>query len=125
MGCFFGAQGPPANRKDEVTVIIDFHCHIGKSKVFYPRESGSARDIVELMDRRGIDKVVLFPASTLRKPKRYYEDVVEAVKKFPDRFIGFFRANPKDERVCDMLEMVVKVRVQGAQVSYLCYGCCG
>lgn len=89
-------------------MIIDFHCHIGKSKVFYPRESGSPRDIVGVMDRRGIDKVVLFPASTLKKAPRYYEDVLEAAREFPDRFIPFFGANPKDERVCDMLEMVVE-----------------
>jgi predicted TIM-barrel fold metal-dependent hydrolase len=89
-------------------MIIDFHCHIGKSKIFFPRESGGPKDIVALMDKRKIDKVVLFPASTLRKPPRYYEDVVQAVKEFQDRFYGFFGANPKDERVCDMLEMVVE-----------------
>ena len=44
----------------------------------------------------------------MRQPPRYYEDVVQAVKEFPDRFYGFFGANPKDERVCDMLEMVVE-----------------
>jgi hypothetical protein len=89
-------------------MVIDFHCHIGKSKVFYPRESGGPGDIVKVMDKRGIDKVVLFPGGQLRKAPRYYEDVLEAVKEFPDRFIPFFGANPKDERVCDMLEMVVE-----------------
>jgi hypothetical protein len=88
-------------------MIIDFHCHIGKSKVFYPMESGGPADIVKVMDRRNIDKVVLFPAGQLRKPPRYYEDVLQAAKEFPDRFIPFFGANPKDERSVEMLEMVV------------------
>ena len=39
-------------------MIIDFHCHIGQSKVFSGK-SGTAKDIVQLMDKRKIDKAVL------------------------------------------------------------------
>lgn len=85
-------------------MIIDFHCHIGQSKLF-SSQSGTAKDIVELMDRHGIDKAVLIPSASPRKP-RYYEDVRDALQEFPDRFYGFFLANPREEDVCDMLEMV-------------------
>jgi predicted TIM-barrel fold metal-dependent hydrolase len=87
-------------------MIIDFHCHIGRSKLFAAKGFIGARDLIALMDRNKIDKVVLIPTASPPKP-RYYEDVVEAVKEFPDRFYGFFLANPREENVCDMLEMVV------------------
>jgi len=87
-------------------MIIDFHCHIGQSKIFSGK-SGTPKDIVQLMDKRKIDKAVLLPAASPRKPK-YYEDALEAYKEFPDRFFPFFLANPREENVCDMLEMVVE-----------------
>ncbi len=86
-------------------MIIEFHAHIGKSKVFGKGFVG-AKTLVEMMDRNKIDKAVLIPTASPPKP-RYYEDVVDALKEFPDRFYGFFLANPKEENVCDMLDMVV------------------
>lgn len=86
-------------------MIIDFHCHIGQSKVF-GAQSANPKYLIELMDKNNIDKVVLIPTASPPKP-RYYEDVLDALKMFPDRFYGFFLANPKEENVCNMLEMVV------------------
>ncbi|MEE9611784.1 MAG: amidohydrolase family protein, partial [Desulfatiglandales bacterium] len=83
----------------------EFHAHIGKSKVFGKGFVG-AKTLVEMMDQNKIDKAVLIPTASPPKP-RYYEDVVDALKEFPDRFYGFFLANPKEENVCDMLDMVV------------------
>jgi len=86
-------------------MIIDFHCHIGKTKNI-PERFGTAKSIVELMDKRKIDRGVLIPGASSKIP-RYYEDVLEAVKEFPDRFYAFFLANPREANVCDMIEMVV------------------
>lgn len=86
-------------------MIIEFHAHIGVSKVFGKGFVG-ARTLIEMMDRNKIEKAVLIPTASPPKP-RYYEDVVDALKEFPDRFYGFFLANPKEENVCDMLDMVV------------------
>ncbi len=86
-------------------MIIEFHAHIGESKVFGKGFVG-AKTLVEMMDQNKIDKAVLIPTASPPKP-RYYEDVVDALKEFPDRFYGFFLANPKEENVCDMLDMVV------------------
>ncbi len=87
-------------------MIIDFHCHIGASKNIR-EESGTAKSLVELMDKRQIDKGVLIPSASSKKP-RYYEDVLKALTEFPDRFYGFLLANPREETVCDTLEMVVE-----------------
>ena len=86
-------------------MIIDFHCQIGSCRVL--GRTITARKIVEWMDKRRIDKAVLLPSEYPKKPKPY-EEVLEAVKEFPDRFFGFFWANPREENVCEMLEMVVQ-----------------
>jgi len=86
-------------------MIIDFHAHIGESRIF-ARNSGSARSLVEMMDRNKIEKAVLIPTATPPRP-RYYEDVLNALKEYPDRFYGFFLANPRDQNVCSLLDMVV------------------
>lgn len=87
-------------------MIIDMHVHIGGSKIYGKGGKGNAKKIVELMDQNKIDKAVLIPTASPPKP-RYYEDVRDALKEFPDRFYGFFLANPKEENVCDMLEKAV------------------
>jgi predicted TIM-barrel fold metal-dependent hydrolase len=87
-------------------MIIDMHVHIGASKVFGKGGFADPRKIVELMDQHKIDMAALIPTASPPKP-RYYEDVQAALKEFPDRFYGFFLANPKEENVCDMLEMAV------------------
>jgi hypothetical protein len=51
-------------------MIIDFHGHIGRSKIF-SKGSGAPSDLVKLMDKRGIDKAVLLPAASPRKPRHY------------------------------------------------------
>jgi predicted TIM-barrel fold metal-dependent hydrolase len=86
-------------------MIIDFHCQVGPSREF--KGTITPRMIVERMDKRKIDKAVLFPSESNRK-LRPYEDVLQALKEFPDRFYGFFGANPREENVCEMLEMVVE-----------------
>jgi predicted TIM-barrel fold metal-dependent hydrolase len=86
-------------------MIIDFHAHIGPSRMF--KGVRTPRTIVDLMDLRKIDKAVLIPSATAKQP-HYYEDVLAAAQEFPDRFYPFFLANPREENVCDQLEMVVE-----------------
>lgn len=86
-------------------MIIDFHAYIGESRL-YGQKYEKAKSLVEIMDRFKIDKAVLLPTASPPVPK-YYEDVVEAVKEFPDRFYGVFLANPRDKNTCDTLDRVV------------------
>lgn len=87
-------------------MIIDFHCHIGQSKVF-SKESATVKGLIKMMDQHKIDRVVLLPTASPRT-YHYYEEVRDALREFPDRFYGFFLANPREEKVCDMLEMAVE-----------------
>jgi predicted TIM-barrel fold metal-dependent hydrolase len=100
----FPAEFSPSIKED-FPMIIDFHCQVGPSRDF--KGTITPRSIVERMDRRKIDKAVLFPSESNKK-LRPYEDVLQALKEFPDRFYGFFGANPREEDVCEMLQMVVE-----------------
>jgi uncharacterized protein len=86
-------------------MIIDFHAHIGPSRMF--KGVRTPTTIVELMDKRKIDKAVLIPSATAKQP-HYYKDVLAAAQEYPDRFYPFYLANPREENVCDELEMVVE-----------------
>ena len=86
-------------------MIVDFHAHIGQSKVFGNRFANS-KSVIGVMDSHEIEKAVLIPTASSANT-RYYEDVRDALAEFPDRFYGFFLANPRDSNVCDSLEMAV------------------
>ncbi|MBW2145902.1 MAG: amidohydrolase [Deltaproteobacteria bacterium] len=86
-------------------MIVDFHAHIGQSKIFGNRFANT-KSVVEVMDRHKIDRAVLIPTASSVNT-RYYEDVKEALEEFPDRFYGFFLANPREENVCDLLDMAI------------------
>lgn len=62
--------------------IIDAHNHIGYRKGRTPQQPD---DLIKLMDESGIDQAVVFPYV----PWPYNDFVAEAVKKYPDRLIGF------------------------------------
>jgi predicted TIM-barrel fold metal-dependent hydrolase len=86
-------------------MIVDFHAHIGQSKIFGNRFA-NAKNVIKVMDCHGIDKSVLIPTASSVNT-RYYEDVRDALKEFPDRFFGFFLANPREKNVCSHLERAV------------------
>ena len=74
--------------------IIDSHCHLkhgDKEKTEYTPEV-----IVEIMDKVGIDKSVVFAMSTSTKDSIARAEA--AVKKFPDRLIPYVYALPNYER---------------------------
>ena len=63
-------------------MIIDAHNHIGNRR---GRKGQSAEEIIEKMDASGIDQAVVF--SYVPYPNNDY--IAEAVRKYPDRLIGF------------------------------------
>jgi uncharacterized protein len=73
-------------------MIIDGLTYVGKS-IFGPSATGS--EIVSLLDDLGVDRAVVCPF----KPQSYdlraaNETVAEAVRKYPDRLVGFARVDP-------------------------------
>jgi len=91
-------------------MIIDFHAHIGDSDV--PGASilqdGCTPELLLYLDEQaGIDKSVVFPTTYLDYQKGN-EIIAEAVKKYPDRFIGFLRADPKHKNALEVLKRGVE-----------------
>ena len=73
-------------------MIVDAHVYLGSCLFGYGQ---SLTEIRLSMDRLGIDKAVLVPA----KPREYHlgpmnELVADAVRNYPDRFMGLCRVDP-------------------------------
>jgi|LFRM01.2.fsa_nt_gb predicted TIM-barrel fold metal-dependent hydrolase len=75
-------------------LIIDCHNHIGLWKAFNVPYS-SAEDMLMGMDRLGIDKVCVAAHASIGPNYRYGNDIViDAVERYPDRFLGYVTVNP-------------------------------
>ena len=82
--------------------VIDIHEHVINKKGFLlPSDKTvvTGAELVELMDRHGIDKAVVLPLSS---PETYHfvqsnEEVFEAIEPYPGRFIPFCNVDPRAE----------------------------
>jgi len=84
--------------RGEKLEVIDVHVHLGITHILQ-WHSGKDRylgdDVIKNMDRLGIDKCIAFPAAAPHTDYSAANDIiVEQVKKYPDRIIGFGRVNP-------------------------------
>lgn len=75
-------------------MIIDAHVHLDGPRYTYKGEEQiwSAERIADVLDQSGIDKAVIFTYQGLAPfvdYRRFNDQVAEAAKAFPDRFIGF------------------------------------
>ena len=75
-------------------LIIDEHCHMGPVGGTFTR-GASAEDLLADMDSLGIDKSVVSHSMSLVSDFSQGNDlIIETVKKYPDRFIGYCTINP-------------------------------
>ncbi|MCS7386340.1 MAG: amidohydrolase family protein [archaeon GB-1867-005] len=74
-------------------LVIDALTYIGES-IYFRSKKFTAEDLIKKMDRNGIDLAIV----TAPPPGPNYQEanktVYEAVKKYPNRLIGFYRINP-------------------------------
>lgn len=77
--------------------INDFHVHMGKSS---KGEMHTLRDLIASMDRFGIERSGLSILNgVLTSPLN--DEVMEAVKEYPDRIVGFTYINPREPGAVD------------------------
>jgi len=96
------AERPPAGERqlaaaaarDRGTWVVDSHVHLKHGDA--ARTEYSPDQIVDTMDKAGIDKSVVFAMSTTTR--RSIEMAEAAVKKYPDRLIPYVYALPHYER---------------------------
>lgn len=91
-------------------MIIDAHMHLKNGDIY--RTEHTPEQIVSVMDKAGIDKAVVFAMCT--NTRRASELAFEAVRKFPDRLIGFTYARPSyNKKVTD--ELIYALRELGSK----------
>lgn len=116
----------------EDILIIDCHCHMGFWKAFHaPRNT--AEDMIDSMNSLGVDKAFITAHSSIGPNYVYGNDmVISAVRKYPDKFIGYVTLNPsyKDDmeneiRRCFNTEGIKGIKLHpgshGAAVDYKNY----
>ncbi len=75
--------------------MIDTHAHLGK--VVFGKNPLTPEELIEFMDKYGIEKSVILPLVNPEEEHFYYttEQALEDSKKYPDRFIPFVNIDPR------------------------------
>ena len=84
-----------SGRRPARMTFLDNHGHMGGYSFHYHLPNASADDCVADMDRLGVQKTCIFSFSGASCDEHYGNDlVIDAVQRYPDRFIGFTLLNP-------------------------------
>lgn len=82
-------------RMPESITLHDNHGHLGGGSCHYHVPDGDVDALVREMDRFNIAQCCVFSLSAVFSDERYGNDrTMEAVARYPDRFIGFTLLNP-------------------------------
>jgi len=75
-------------------IVIDSHLHIGKDK---DGIVSTPEGVIKKMDEANISQSIIFPFNEMMIGKNFHSPnnrILKAFKKYPDRFIPFFRLDP-------------------------------
>lgn len=78
--------------------MIDAHLHLGKDLIY--DIDINLDEILEAMTKYGLEKVVLYPANSnisLETEREKHQMILEALKKYPNKFYGICQVNPHYE----------------------------
>lgn len=101
--------------------VMDAHCHLGPSRRLTALDT-SVEGVLGVMDRLGINfaAVSSIPASADGVIKMGNDQVIDAVRRFPNRFFGFISVNPRyPEAAAKELERCFKAGLRGVKVVYI------
>ncbi len=99
-----------------MTTVIDAHCHIGESVYGH---SQSPDKLVIKMKKNGIGKAIIFPFTPPDLDfKRANDYVAKAVKKYPNKFIGFARVDPRQVKsaIAEITRAVKRLKLKGVKM---------
>jgi len=92
--------------------MIDFHVHLGNLyRQSYPSHIGlSVHQLIERMDREGIEISVLLPLESPEGAFGYFltEQAIEARDMYPERLIAFLCIDPRMSSATDLIDVFVK-----------------
>lgn len=90
----FAAFGRTGERPAELT-FQDCHGHIGPEMAHYHVSDGDLDSVVGELARLGVTRSIVFGFSGVTGDECYGNDLVaEAVRRYPDQFVGFTLLNP-------------------------------
>ncbi len=101
-------------------MIIDAHNHVGG-----PDKGDGAKqvpeEIIANMDKAGIDKAVIFPFNEINPGVSFSlanDYIAEAVKKYPDRLIGFARLDPNygEKALAELERAINRLELKGVKL---------
>ena len=92
--------------EEEKPFILDAHTHIGASYLtcYFVNKRWSVEELIREMDQCGVDMACVSGGGLPHEIKKMNRMVLDAVKRYPDRLIGFVRLNPKFDDVLDDLD---------------------
>lgn len=106
-------------RRPADTTFLDCHGHLGGRACHYHLPDCSLEGIVAEMDRIGVERVCAFSFGVVFSDERHGNDIVaEAVRRHPDRFVGFTGLNPHRGREAMLaeLERCAKLGLRGIKL---------
>jgi predicted TIM-barrel fold metal-dependent hydrolase len=89
------AQFGRTGRRPATMRFADCHGHLGGRAPHYHLPGCSLEGIVRDMDRLGVERICAFAFAGINSDERFGNDIVgEAVRRYPERFVGFTQLNP-------------------------------
>lgn len=110
--------GRTGNRPDSVR-FLDCHGHLGGLKHQYHIHGRKLENTVAEMDRLGVDKCLVWHFVSVGDERVGNDITIEAVQKYPDRFIGFAFVNPHrgEKEILDELERCNEQGLRGVKFA--------
>ncbi len=99
--------------------VYDNHGHLGTHCQHYHVPEGSTDQMLRDMDRYGIEQCCVFSLQGVFSDERYGNDlIIDAVRRYPERFIGFTIVNPhRGERfMLDELNRCLQAGLRGVKL---------
>jgi len=90
--------------------ILDAHTHIGATYLtcYFTDRRWTAEELIREMDRCGVDMACVFGGGLPHEIKEMNQRTLEALRRYPDRLIGFVRLSPNNGDMLDDLDYYVR-----------------
>ncbi|MCD6529365.1 amidohydrolase family protein [Candidatus Bathyarchaeota archaeon] len=90
--------------------ILDAHTHIGASYLtcYFTDKRWTVEELIREMDRCGVDMACVSGGGLPHEIKEMNKRTLEAVRRYPERLIGFVRLSPKFDDVLEELDYYIR-----------------
>lgn len=97
--------------------MIDFHVHLGDTArvIAKQRPPLSAHQLIDIMNRNGIEQTVLLPLESPEAACGFYltEHALEQAALYPERLIPFVSIDPRQSRAADNIDYFISRGCRG------------